>query len=95
MRPTFGSAHLDRQLTSDGQRVTQLRFAATKFAEHLGDSAGLNAAVQQLIQLDGSGRDLNDLGALLVKFARRREAHWRELLRLRLRKNQNQSELAP
>jgi len=66
-------------LTRDSQRVTELRFAGTKFSEHFRDGARLNAAVQQLVQFLGAGCYLNDLRSFLVKLGGCRESHGNHL----------------
>ena len=71
-------------LTGDGQRQTELRLSGAKLAEDFGDAACLDAAAEQLVQLLGAGRHLDDLGAFLVVLGGRRKAHRHQLLRLRL-----------
>ena len=72
-------------LAGDGERVTQLRLAGAELAKELRDGAGLDAALQQLVELLRAGRHLDDLRPLLVELGCRREAHRHQLLRLRLR----------
>ena len=73
-------------LASNGERVTQLGFPGPEFPEHLRDRPGLDAAVEQLVELLRPGRDLDDLRPLLVELGRGREPHRDELLRLGLRR---------
>ena len=78
----FGAAHINGQLTRDGQSVGQLRLSGAEFAEQFCDGSGLDSAAQQFVQLFGSGRHLNDLGPSQVHFGGRRESGGHEFLTL-------------
>lgn len=75
----LAAALANGQLASDRHRMADLCFARSKFAEHFGDRAGLNAAAEQFVQLPRAGRQHHNLGALLVEVGGRVEAHRHQL----------------
>ena len=48
---SLGASHVNGQLTCDGHGVTKLTLSRSELAEKLGDGTGLDATVQQLVQL--------------------------------------------
>jgi hypothetical protein len=79
----FSAALLERQLGRHAQRVAKLRLARTKLAEDLGDGTGLDASAQQLVEVLGPGREVDDLLPLLVYLGGGGEAHVDHLVRRR------------
>lgn len=53
----LGSAVGDGQLAGDAQSVAQLGLAGAELPKDLGDAAGLDAPLQQLVELDGPRRE--------------------------------------
>ena len=61
----FRSTVGDGQLARDAQSVAQLGLAGAEFAKDLGDTAGLDATLEQLVQFDGTGGELQHGLAIL------------------------------
>ena len=77
---TFTATLADRQLTSDAQRVANLRLSRPELAKDLRNGAGLNASAKQLVERLRSGRKTDHALALLEEGGRRLEAHVDNLL---------------
>jgi hypothetical protein len=55
--------HVKTCLAGHTQRVTNLSLASSEFAKHFGDGTSLHTAAQQLVELLGTSRQIDDISS--------------------------------